>query len=81
MRSALLLPALLAACGGTPSEKMSVTMPREQADLCYVDAPTGTRFTKVKCPTPDQEDQRRRHAEDAKETIRQVRHAPLGDPR
>lgn len=83
MKSAglLILPVLMAACAAPPREMMQVTMTREDAARCYEDRPTGTRFTKVRCPSAEQVQEHERRGREAEEAIRSMRHAPLGDPR
>ncbi len=51
------------------------------AKICYEDVPTGTRFARIKCYTPEQDAARLKAGAQAAEELGKVRHGPLQDPR
>lgn len=76
---------VLAACAAPPSEPapdttVASTSP-PPAKICYEDVPTGTRFARVKCYTPEQDAARAKAGAQAAEELGKVRHGPLQDPR
>ena len=76
---------VLAACAAPASEPapdttVAGTTP-QPAKVCYEDVPTGTRFSRIKCYTPEQDAARLKAGSQAAEELGKVRHGPLQDPR
>lgn len=68
---------LLSACAGGPPEKPETAAVVAQAQpVCFEDTPTGTRFSRVKCFTAEEQKLRLKAGQDAADELRQIRAMP-----
>lgn len=75
---------LAAGCGTQPAPVQQVAQaPAETSTeyTCFNETPTGTRFSVTRCYTKEQMARRTAAGEQARQTLQDLRHAPLGDPR
>lgn len=70
---------LIVACAGLPAEKtesVPVVAQAQPQTVCYEDTPTGTRFSRVKCLTPEELQRHRKAGQEAADEMRQIRAMP-----
>jgi hypothetical protein len=69
---------LLSACATAPSspEKAPELVSGDAQRVCFEDTPTGTRFTRMKCLTPEQNLARQQAGQQAADELRQIRALP-----
>jgi hypothetical protein len=81
------LPLLLAACAApapdapapaapaAPAATVAAAPGAQPARICHEDTPTGTRFTRVKCYTAEEEAERLKNADRIADEMRKMRPA------